>query len=144
MKKTVLLIGLVLTTISAAMAQEVMAVVEEQARYIGGESAMREYLVENLKIPVHYTEKAEGYHKVIYMRFVVGTDSCIRDVRVANQRDVPADLQEAAREVVLSWGCDHWISAKQMARPVNMAFKLPLTVHVEPSKKYLRKKRKKK
>lgn len=102
--------------------EEVHLDVEEPAEYPGGRAAMMKYLSENMKYPE--TAIQAGLEGKCYLRFIVGTDGKITDVRVS--RGVPdcPECDNEAKRVVRSM--PKWKPGKIGGKGVRSYFDLPV------------------
>lgn len=96
--------------------------VEESAEYPGGRAEMMKYLANNMKYPE--TAIQAGIEGKCYLRFIVGTDGKIQDVRISRGvPDCPECDKEAAR-VVRSM--PKWKPGKNSGKAVRSYFDLPV------------------
>ena len=103
-------------------ATKVFAVVEEMPKFKGGELAMMEFLMKNMKYP-QTAVKAKLQGKAI-VGFVVGKDGTISDVHITKSAG-HAVLDEEAMRVVKSMPA--WEPGKQKGKPVNVKYNVPIT-----------------
>ena len=103
-------------------ATKVFAVVEEMPKFKGGELAMMEFLMKNMKYP-QTAVKAKLEGKAI-VGFVVGKDGTISDVHITKSAG-HAVLDEEAMRVVKSMPA--WEPGKQKGKPVNVKYNVPIT-----------------
>ena len=103
-------------------ATKVFAVVEEMPKFKGGELAMMEFLMKNMKYP-QSAVKAKLQGKAI-VGFVVGKDGTISDVHITKSAG-HAVLDEEAMRVVKSMPA--WEPGKQKGKPVNVKYNVPIT-----------------
>ncbi|MDD2982955.1 MAG: energy transducer TonB [Crocinitomicaceae bacterium] len=96
--------------------------VEESAEYPGGRAAMQKFLSDKIKYPE--TAIQQGIEGKCYLRFIVGTDGTIKDVRVT--RGVPdcPECDAEARRVVRSM--PKWKPGKIGGKGVQSYFDLPV------------------
>lgn len=99
---------------------KVYDVVENMPSYPGGDQAMYEFLVSNMKYPVE-AQKAKKEGRVV-VSFVVRKDGSITDVSVVRPED-PALDAEAVRVVK---AMPKWTPGKQKGVPVNVKFNMPI------------------
>lgn len=99
---------------------KVYDVVENMPSYPGGDQAMYEFLVSNMKYPVE-AQKAKKEGRVV-VSFVVRKDGSITDVNVIRPVD-PALDAEAVRVVK---AMPKWTPGKQKGVPVNVKFNMPI------------------
>jgi protein TonB len=102
--------------------EEVYLDVEESAEFPGGRAAMMKYLAETIKYPeVAIENNIEGK---CYLRFIVGTDGKITDVKVTRPvPDCPECDAEAKRVVK---GMPRWKPGKIGGKGVRSYFDLPV------------------
>ena len=103
-------------------ATKIYAVVEEMPKFKGGELAMMEFLMKNMKYP-QTAVKAKLEGKAI-VGFVVGKDGTISDVHITKSAG-HAVLDEEAMRVVKSMPA--WEPGKQKGKPVNVKYNVPIT-----------------
>lgn len=103
-------------------ATKIYAVVEEMPKFKGGELAMMEFLMKNMKYP-QAAVKAKLQGKAI-VGFVVGKDGTISDVHITKSAG-HAVLDEEAMRVVKSMPA--WEPGKQKGKPVNVKYNVPIT-----------------
>lgn len=96
--------------------------VEEAAEFPGGRAEMMKYLASNIRYPE--TASQAGIEGKCYLKFVVGTDGNIENVRVL--RGVP-DCPECDREAVrVVKGMPKWRPGKNGGKSVKSYFNLPV------------------
>jgi protein TonB len=102
--------------------EEVYLDVEESAEFPGGRAAMMKFLGDNIKYPE--TAIDQGLEGKCYLRFIVGTDGKITDVKVT--RPVPdcPDCDAEAKRVVKSM--PRWKPGKIGGKGVRSYFDLPV------------------
>ena len=103
-------------------ATKIYAVVEEMPKFKGGELAMMEFLMKNMKYP-QAAVKAKLQGKAI-VGFVVGKDGTVSDVHITKSAG-HAVLDEEAMRVVKSMPA--WEPGKQKGKPVNVKYNVPIT-----------------
>lgn len=102
--------------------EEVYLDVEESAEYPGGRGAMMKFLADNMKYPETAIEA--GIEGKCYLRFIVGTDGKITDVKVTRPvPDCPECDAEAKRVVRLM---PRWKPGKNGGKGVRSYFDLPV------------------
>lgn len=102
-------------------ASRVFDVVEVMPSFPGGDVAMMDFVMKNMKYPVD-AEKKKVQGRVL-VQFVVAKDGMLKDIRVA--RSVYPSLDEEALRVVKSM--PKWIPGKQNGKPVNVKYMMPFT-----------------
>lgn len=97
--------------------------VEESAEYPGGRAEMMKFLQQNMRYPE--TASQAGIEGRCYLKFVVGTDGTITDVRVL--RGVP-DCPECDKEAVrVVRSMPKWKAGKNGGKAVKSYFNLPVS-----------------
>jgi len=99
--------------------------VEQMPSFQGGESAMQEFIANNLKYPVKAFE--EGVQGRVTIRFIVGADGSINDVKVIRGISPEADA-EAARVIK---AMPNWVPGKQNGIEVPVYFTLPIVYRLK-------------
>lgn len=101
-------------------------VVEEMPKFKGGESAMMEFLMMNMKYPQTAVKaKQQG---IAIVGFVVRKDGTIGDVQITKSAG-HAVLDEEAMRVVKSMPA--WEPGKQKGKPVNVKYYVPITFRLK-------------
>ena len=108
---------------SATKAYEV---VEVMPKFKGGESAMMEFLMMNMKYP-QTAVKAKQQGRAI-VGFVVRKDGTVSDVHITKSAG-HAVLDEEAMRVVKSMPA--WEPGKQKGKPVNVKYNVPITFRLK-------------
>ena len=104
--------------------EKIYTVVEQNAEYTGGMSALIKFISSTIVYP-DYAKENEIQGRV-YLQFVVRTDGSLSDIKVA--RSVPGGSMldnEAIRVVKLTSG--KWIPARQNGKPVSCRMNLPVS-----------------
>ena len=101
-------------------------VVEVMPKFKGGESAMMEFLMMNMKYP-QAAVKAKQQGRAI-VGFVVRKDGTVSDVHITKSAGY-AVLDEEAMRVVKSMPA--WESGKQKGKPVNVKYFVPITFRLK-------------
>jgi len=104
----------------APVAEEIFTFVEEYPEFPGGDKALREYILNNIKYPE--VARTSGITGTVYVQFVVEKDGSISDVKVV--RGIGGGCDEDAVRVVKSM--PKWKPGKQRGRPVRVYFTLPI------------------
>ena len=105
---------------------KVFVVVEEMPKFKGGESAMMEFLMMNMKYP-QAAVKAKQQGRAI-VGFVVRKDGTVSDVHITKSAGY-AVLDEEAMRVVKSMPA--WEPGKQKGKPVNVKYNVPITFRLK-------------
>ncbi len=93
--------------------------------YPGGDKELNRYLVENLRYPAVDVEN--GTNGRVILRFVVGENGAIRDVKVIRSLSATCD-KEAIRVVK---GMKNWIPGRQNGIAVPVYFTIPVRFYLE-------------
>lgn len=101
-------------------------VVEVMPKYKGGESAMMEFLMMNMKYP-QTAVKAKQQGRAI-VGFIVRKDGTVSDVQITKSAG-HAVLDEEAMRVVKSMPA--WEPGKQKGKPVNVKYYVPITFRLK-------------
>ncbi len=104
---------------------KVFDVVEQMPSFPGGNSALMEYLHNNVKYPVVAQEN--GVQGRVVVSFVVEKDGSITDVRVV--RSVDPSLDREASRVVSSM--PRWIPGKQNGSAVRVKYNVPVSFRLQ-------------
>jgi protein TonB len=97
---------------------QVFTKVEQEAEFVGGDTAWRSYIIHNLNASIPTNNNApQGYYTIV-IRFIVNKDSTVRNVGALTNFGYGMET-EAVRFIKQG---PHWIPARQNGRPVN-AFK---------------------
>ncbi|HNQ20779.1 MAG TPA: energy transducer TonB [Bacteroidales bacterium] len=104
----------------APVAEEIFTFVEEYPEFPGGDKALREYILNNIKYPE--VARTSGITGTVYVQFVVEKDGSISDVKVV--RGIGGGCDEEAGRVVKSM--PRWKPGKQRGQPVRVYFTLPI------------------
>jgi TonB family protein len=99
---------------------EVFAVVETQPAYPGGDEAMFNYLVNNIKYPEE--ARIKGIQGRVFITFIVETDGSVSNVKVLRGIGGGCD-EEGVRVVSLM---PKWIPGKQKGKAVRVQYNLPI------------------
>jgi len=95
--------------------------VEQMPEYPGGQTELMKYLNQNIKYPVIAQET--GIEGRVTVRFVVGKDGTVSDVRVVRSLDPSCD-KEAVRVVK---SLSKWTPGRQNGRAVAVYYTVPVT-----------------
>ena len=112
-------------TVVSQSNQNVYGQVEQMPEYPGGMSAMIEFLQTNIKYPQDAIKQDVGGR--VMVMFVVETDGCLSNVRVA--RNVFPSLDAEAVRVVKSM--PKWKPGKQKGKVVRVSYSLPVTFAIK-------------
>jgi TonB family protein len=107
--------------ISNVIFEENVAETETQPEFPGGESAMWDFLIKNLKWPSD-TSKSKISTRTI-VQFNIGTDGTISDVTILQSSGYDYFDKEAIRVINLM---PKWTPGKSDGKPVASTFKLPI------------------
>lgn len=116
---------IMITTTDAADGEvndRVASATEKCASFKGGEKALKQFLIENVKYPADAPDD-EKQRRVI-VQFTVETDGSVSDVKIMRGQD-PALDKEALRVVKNSSGL--WIPGSNNGTPVASRFTIPIT-----------------
>ena len=105
---------------------KVFVAVEVMPKFKGGESAMMEFLMMNMKYP-QAAVKAKQQGRAI-VGFVVRKDGTVSDVHITKSAGY-AVLDEEAMRVVKSMPA--WEPGKQKGKPVNVKYNVPITFRLK-------------
>lgn len=98
---------------------------EQMPEYIGGDDALMQYIVDNVKYPKEARKKEiEG---IVMINFTVNTDGSIGNVRVV--KSIHPLLDEEAVRVVKQ--IPNWVAGKQDGEPVPVFFDVPIAFKLE-------------
>jgi len=98
----------------------IFTVVEEQPRFLGGEDARVQYMVENLRYPAE--ARSAGIQGTVFVTFIVEADGSITDVRVL--RGIGGGCDEEAVRVVKNMPT--WTPGRQRGQNVRVQFNMPI------------------
>ena len=104
---------------------KVFDVVEEQPSFPGGQSALMQWLSDNIKYPVIAAEN--GVQGRVIVQFVVSKTGSISDVKVV--RGVDPSLDREAVRVVSQM--PKWTPGRQNGTTVNVRYTLPVTFRLQ-------------
>lgn len=104
---------------------KIFDVVEQMPSFPGGNSALMQYLAQNIKYPVVAQEN--GVQGRVVVSFVVERDGSITDVRVV--RSVDPSLDREATRVVKSM--PNWIPGKQNGSAVRVKYNVPVAFRLQ-------------
>jgi TonB family protein len=96
--------------------------------YVGGNTAMMEYLRNNIKFPREAEEN--GTEGTVFVDFVVSKNGTVRMVEITDATSEEANLafRDEAYRVVNSM--PKWSAGRQHNEPVNVKFSIPITFQV--------------
>ena len=101
------------------------AIVEQPATYPGGESALLAFVSKNLVYPaIAQEQELQG---TVILRFKVGTDGSVTDVKV--EKSLSRECDQAAAAVVRK--LHRFVPAKQQGHPVPVWFRLPIRFRIQ-------------
>ena len=107
-------------------ATKTFTVVEVMPKFKGGNKAMMEFLMMNMKYPASAAKAKQQGRAVV--GFVVGKDGTISDVQIKKSAG-HAVLDEEAMRVVKSMPA--WEPGKQKGKPVNVKYYVPITFRLK-------------
>ena len=107
-------------------ATKVFTVVEEMPEFKGGNKAMMEFLMMNMKYPQTAVKAKQQGRAVV--GFVVRKDGTVSDVHITKSAGY-AVLDEEAMRVVKSMPA--WEPGKQKGKPVNVKYYVPITFRLK-------------
>ena len=116
----VLLFSFMTSTAQTKKNDMLFSVVEVMPQYPGGQIAMMQYLMKNIKYPEQAMK--EGIQGRVTVRFIVEKDGSISDVKPV--LSVHPLLNKEAVRVVESM--PKWTPGKQNGKPVRVRFNLPV------------------
>lgn len=116
----VLLFSFMTSTAQTKKNDMVFDVVEVMPQFPGGQIAMLQYLMKNIKYPEQAVK--EGFQGRVTVRFIVEKDGSISDVKPV--LSVHPLLNKEAVRVVKSM--PKWTPGKQNGKPVRVRFNLPV------------------
>jgi len=99
---------------------EIFTIVEEQPGFPGGESALMEYLKNNIKYP--QLARESNIQGTVFVTFVVEPNGGISNVKVL--RGIGGGCDDEAMRVVKNM--PSWSPGKQRGKPVRVQFNLPI------------------
>lgn len=102
---------------------------EEMPTYAGGESALRDYLHDNIKYPEQ--ARNDGKEGTVFVDFVVDKNGKVVDVVGSDSVNTdldPAFVEESVRVVSTM---PAWVPAKQKGKPVATAYSIPIKFEIE-------------
>ena len=101
------------------------ALVEVQATYPGGEAALLDFVSKNLVYPaIAQEQELQG---TVILRFKVGVDGSVSDVRI--EKSLSKECDAAAAAVVRK--LKRFVPAKQQGHPVPVWFRLPIRFRIQ-------------
>ncbi len=99
---------------------EIFTIVEEQPGFPGGESALMDYLRNNIKYP--QLARESNIQGTVFVTFVVEPNGAITNVNVL--RGIGGGCDDEATRVVKNMPA--WTPGKQRGKPVRVQFNLPI------------------
>ena len=101
------------------------AIVEQPATYPGGESALLAFVSKNLVYPaIAQEQELQG---TVILRFKVGTDGSVTDVKV--EKSLSRECDQAAAAVVRK--LHRFVPAKHQGHPAPVWFRLPIRFRIQ-------------
>lgn len=110
--------------------EEVFVVVEVMPEFPGGQAALFQYLIQNVKYPVIAQEN--GIQGRVILQFIVNIDGSITNVEVVKSAG-DASLDKEAVRVIKSM--PKWKPGKQRGEPVRVKYTVPVNFRLEGSSK---------
>lgn len=107
-------------TSSTAKAEDVFTIVESMPEFPGGQDGLFKYLSSNIRYPAK--AKENGIQGTVFVNFVIGSDSMVRDVKVI--RGVHKLLDEESVRVVKNM--PPWSPGTQKGKTVSVSYNLPI------------------
>lgn len=101
-------------------AEPIVDFAEVEPQYPGGDSAMVNFIRDNVTYPEESREMGE--QGTVYVQFVVNTDGSISEVEVI--RGVSQLLDEEAMRVIKLM--PNWIPGMQQGKPVRVRYRIPI------------------
>ncbi len=117
----VLWIGIAQFSYGQSQDSEIFITVEEAPSYIGGQTAMYQFLSKNLKYPAEAMES--NTQGTVYISFIVEVDGSINNAVI--KRDIGKGCGDEALRVVKLM--PKWSPGKQKGKPVRTSFVLPVS-----------------
>jgi TonB family protein len=102
---------------------------DKQPEFKGGQNAMIEYLIKEIKYPVK--AKEDGIQGKVYVQFTVSKTGKVTDVKV--ERGVSTELDNEAKRVIESM--PDWIPAEANGKKVEATMTLPIQFKLDDEKK---------
>ncbi|MGL4598891.1 MAG: TonB family protein, partial [Bacteroidia bacterium] len=100
----------------------VYQVVEQMPEFPGGSGAMMDFIAKNIRYPME--EKEMGIQGRVYVRFVVGKEGNVYDVKVVKGVQGGSGLEKEAIRVISSMPL--WTPGKNNGKPVNVQYTMPV------------------
>lgn len=122
--------GTIVTVTAAGDSVETNQLLDRSAAFPGGDQALRQWIVQNMKYPAKAMENGESGR--VLVSFIVNKDGSISDAQIV--KSVSPILDEEALRVVGMMPA--WTPGVQGGKPVRTKFTLPLTfgLQVHPKK----------
>jgi len=109
----------------APVTEEAYTFVEQMPEYIGGESELRNFLINSVKYPDE--AKKKGIQGKIFVSFVVAKDGSVTEAKIV--RGVDPLLDAEALRVVNAM--PKWVPGKQNGKDVPVQFTVPIKFELE-------------
>ena len=109
--------------------EQVFQIVEKMPIFPGGESALSQYLSENIKYPADAAKN--GIQGRVICQFIVSDNGLITDIKVV--RSVDSDLDKEAVRVIQSM--PKWTPGTQRGQAVNVSYTLPIDFRLQTTPK---------
>jgi len=107
---------------------EVFQLVEKMPQFPGGEEALIEYLVNNIRYPKE--AKESNIQGTVYLSFVIEIDGTVTNVKVL--RGIGGGCDEEAVRVIE--GMPKWTPGYQRGKPVRVQYNLPIKFVLQDDK----------
>ena len=133
MKKIFFLVAFIIPTFLAAQTAkdllksdtDTLIVVEQMPEFFGGNTALKDFLQENIKYPEEaHKLKIEGN---VYVSFIIDKEGAVSDIKILRGVNPYLD-KEAIRVVKLM---PKWKSGKQNGKSVNVQYNLPIRFSID-------------
>ena len=102
---------------------------EEDPSFNGGDTAMKEFLHDNVKFPKDAA--SEGLEGTVFIDFVVTSNGNVRDVTVMNISDEKVDQRFIDEAVRVVKSMPRWLPGRQHGTAVNVSFSIPISFQLE-------------
>ncbi len=103
----------------------VFTIVEQMPTFLGGQTALFKYLIENISFNTENTES--GIEPRFYVNFVVEKDGTLSNIHVRGGENNEAD--EKVKRVISNM--PKWNPGKQQGKFVRVQFTLPIRISLE-------------
>ena len=100
--------------------EEVMKIAQKMPSFPGGEPAMLQFIIQNIKYPTEALQN--GVQGTVVAQFVVNKDGSLSDIKLL--RDIGAGCGEEALRVIKLM--PRWIPGEHLGRPVRVQYTMPV------------------